>query len=106
MTISPAQLVANTNDWAPTDFYKAALVRASTDASRDLTGLLAQPGGRQVVIVNVGSFDLVLKDESASSSAANRFALNGDITLAPDHGCALIYDGTSARWRCVGRYTA
>jgi hypothetical protein len=43
-----------------------------------------------------------LKDESASSSAANRFALTADLVLAPDECCTVQYDATSSRWRVVG----
>jgi hypothetical protein len=106
LTISPAQLTANTNDWGPTDLYRAKVVRVSTDASRNLTGIVAQSPGRLVVLVNVGSNDLVLKDADTNSSAANRFALNGDVTLGADHSVLLVYDGGSTRWRCVARYDA
>lgn len=106
LTISPAQLTANQNDWAPTNILRARLIRVSTNASRDLTGIVAQAPGRTITLVNVGSNDLVLKDASGSSSAANRFALNGDITLGADHGAVLFYDGTTARWRVSGQYVA
>ena len=97
--ISPTQLSANTNDWAPTGLATASTIRVSTDASRDLTGLTGGADGRVIVLHNVGAQNLVLKDESASSSAANRFALSGDRTLAGDSSCILQYDSTSSRWR-------
>ena len=100
--ISPAQLVANTNDWAPTGFAAATVVRLSTDASRNLTGLAGGTTGRYVLLSNIGSFPLVLVAESVSSTAANRFALPANFTLSAGQTANLVYDGTSARWRVVG----
>ena len=97
--ISPTQLTANTNDWAPTNLATASVIRASTDAARDLTGLTGGSDGRIIILLNVGSFDLTLKDESASSTAANRFALDADKVMGADAGVILIYDSTSSRWR-------
>lgn len=81
----------------------SSVIRLSTDASRDLTGLAGGSDGRLAYIHNVGAQNLVLKDESASSSAANRFALNGDYTVAGDTSVILQYDSTSARWRLFGQ---
>lgn len=98
--ITPAQITANTNDYAPTGLSTANTLRLSTDASRDLTGLTGGSDGRLMIVHNVGSNALVLKNESASSTAANRFALGGaDVTLAANQSVTLQYDATSSRWR-------
>ena len=97
--ISPSQITSTQNDYAPTGFSACSVMRLSTDASRDITGLAGGADGRVILIFNVGSFDIVLKDEDAGSTAANRFALNGDITLQPDNSTGLWYDSTSSRWR-------
>jgi hypothetical protein len=105
--LSPSQITSNQNDYNPTGFntggspYGASILRLSTDASRDLTGLSGGTSGRLLIIANVGSFDLVIKDESASSTAGNRFALNADITLQADESLMFFYDGTSSRWRAL-----
>lgn len=99
--ISPAQITANTNDYAPTGYNQNYVLRLNTDASRDLTGIVAGKAGELKLIINVGSFDIVLKDESASSTAANRFALNADITISPDETAQIWYDATSSRWRVI-----
>jgi hypothetical protein len=57
--------------------------------------------GRLGILTNIGSFNITLKDEDASGTAANRFALNGDLTLSPDESVFLFYDGTSSRWRTL-----
>lgn len=98
--ITPAQITANTNDYAPTGLATASTLRLSTDALRDLTGLTGGSDGRLMIVHNVGSNALVLKNESASSTAANRFALGGaDVTLAASQSVTLQYDSTSSRWR-------
>jgi len=103
--ISPSQITANQNNYDPTGLSAASVLRLSTDASRDITGLAGGADGRLIIIHNVGSFNIVLKDESASSSAGNRFALSADVTLAPDNVAALQYDSTSSRWRAVSSPT-
>lgn len=104
--ISPTQLTANTDNWAPTGLSAASFIRASSDASRNITGLSPGSSGRFLTIHNIGSFNLVLVDESASSTAANRFALTGDVTLLPDSVAVLQYDGSSSRWRVVSSNSA
>jgi hypothetical protein len=101
--ISPSQITSNQNDYNPTGLSTATVLRLSTDASRNITGLQGGADGRIIVIENIGSNDIVLKDESGSSSAGNRFALSADITLAADDAATLKYDATSTRWRCIGK---
>lgn len=107
--LSPSQITANKDDYDPTDGGEThefgTVLRLNSDASRDITGLAYKHGGETLFVVNVGSNNIVLKDESASSTASNRFALNGDITLAPDNSVILWYDAESSRWRCMARYT-
>ena len=79
------------------------MIRASTDASRNLTGITAPAAARMIVVENIGSFNLVLV-HNATSTAANRFLCPDDtnLTLTPDSAVFLAYDTTSARWRVVG----
>jgi hypothetical protein len=100
--ISPAQLTANTDNWAPTNFSKTLTVRLSTDASRNLTGLAGGAAGRIVTLENIGSQNLVLKNASSSSTVGNRFALAADYTLAGSTHVVLLYDGTASRWTILG----
>lgn len=98
--LSPSQITANQNDYAPTGHANAYAFRLNTDASRDITGLSGGAAGRLIEIYNVGSNNFTLKDESTSSSAGNRFSLpNGDLILGPDAMGAFWYDTTSSRWR-------
>lgn len=99
-TDSPAQLTADQNNYA---LGNGRYQRLSTDASRTITGMVAASSGDERVIVNVGSFDLVLAHDSASSTAANRIYSNtgANLTLNPNESATLFYDGTSNRWRVI-----
>lgn len=98
--ISPAQITANQNDYNPTGLADASVLRLSTDASRNITSIAGGADGRVLLILNVGSNNLVLKDDDgATGTAGNRFAFSGDVTLAGDQGAIIWYDSTSSRWR-------
>jgi hypothetical protein len=97
--ISPSQITSNQNDYNPTGLSTASVLRLNSDASRNITGLQGGADGRIVVLINVGSSNIVLQDANASSSAANRFAFGVDATLGANQSITLIYDSTSARWR-------
>lgn len=97
--ITPTQLAANTDNWNPTGLSTARILRASSDASRNLTGIVAQTAGTVLSIVNVGAQNIVLKHE-VTSTAANRFNLPGatDLTLGTLEAVEFYYDSTVSRW--------
>lgn len=101
--ISPTAFTGNVNDYNPTDLVNSEIIRIDcSGANREITGLVAQENGRVITILNIGaSGDLKFKNENASSTAANRFALNGDLTIKTDGGVTIMYDATSARWRVM-----
>lgn len=100
--ISPTQITADQNNYAPTGIATASVLRLSADASRNITGLTSSTSGRLIMAHNVGAQNIVLVDESASSTAANRFAIaTGNLTLLPDSVAVIQYDGTTQRWRVV-----
>lgn len=99
--ISPTSITADQDDYAPTGHAAATTFRLTSDASRTITGLAGGAGGRVVVVENVGSNAIVLADSDASSTAANRFALTGDLTLSANDVVVLKYDATSSRWRAL-----
>ena len=99
---------ANTNDLALT---ASAFQRINCTSAASLTGIAPPSGGthvdgRMVRVYNVGTTNLTLAHNSASSTAANRmFSSTGaDIILAPNDYAELIYDANSngsgaAGWR-------
>lgn len=95
-----AQITANQDDY---EIGNSTVLRLSTDASRDITGLKGGIKGRVLIIINTGAEDIVLKDEDASSIVGNRIATHSgaDITLGTEDGAFLFYDITSLRWRLI-----
>lgn len=94
---SPASLTSHQNNYA---LGTAPVVRLASDASRNITGLAAT-SKKLVTLVNVGSNPIVLMNQNASSTAANRILVPGgnDLTLSPDYAATLWYDDSTARWR-------
>jgi len=107
-----ATVVLNDINLGPSPF-----VRINTQTAQTITGLIAPFGygavnagvhldGRMIRIYNVGTANLTLAHNSASSAAANRMfnSTGADIILAPNDYAELIYDATSngsgaAGWR-------
>ena len=105
--ITPAQITADQNDYAPSGLTTCSTLRVSSDAARNITGLSAAETGRILILHNVGSFNIVLKNESTSSTAANRFYGSADVTIGSNQCAVLQYDGTTSRWRVLSSpYTA
>jgi len=102
--ISPASIAANTDDYNPTGLSTAAVLRLTSSADYNLTGIAGGADGRFLAIHNIGSNKLTLKHDTASS-AANRFYLpnSQDHVLAPHQGVILQYDSTSSRWRAAAQ---
>ncbi|MBR1193245.1 hypothetical protein [Bradyrhizobium sp. AUGA SZCCT0160] len=100
--ISPSQITSDQNNYAPTGFSTASVVRVNSDASRTVTGLAGGSDGRLIYWYNTGSQNIILSSENAASTAANRFGFSGDRTLSGGDGVTLLYDATASRWRLVG----
>lgn len=106
--LSPSQITSNQNDYNP---GRGSFFRLSTDASRTITGfatghaVVADRNGQHLPIVNVGSFDLVLAHQSASSTASNRIITDtgADLTIGAGKAAFLLYDATTERWRVLWR---
>lgn len=101
---TPAQMTASQDNYNPGGVSRVQ--RWSSDASRNVTGLsISQVDGETHMIINVGSNPIVLVNESASSTAGNRFtnSTGADITLSANQAADIEYDGTSARWRVFKR---
>lgn len=101
--LTPAALSADQNDYSITP---ARRVRLATDGggNRNVTGIVmaGNVDGLEFSIVNVGAVDsIILKHQSASSTAANRIICTGaaDIALATNEEALLWYDGVTSRWR-------
>lgn len=104
--LMPAQIAADTNNYNPAGMKHARTLIISTDAARDITGLVPTTvgdttDGREITIYNGGANNARLVDQSASSTAANRFDFGGqDMQLAPKRSVTLRYrtQGGLNRW--------
>lgn len=79
------------------------VIRVTQDAGGpySLTGMVASADGQLVLIENAdSSTQLNIPNESASSTAANRFTTPGGVDYALPFRCAVWarYDGTTGRW--------
>ncbi|KKK83087.1 hypothetical protein LCGC14_2796900, partial [marine sediment metagenome] len=102
--LTPPQITSSQNDYNPANLASASVLRLDTDAARSIGGMVppSPDDGRILIIHNIGANNLTLANEAPFSAAANRFALAGNITLAPDDAAILQYDTTANRWRVIG----
>jgi hypothetical protein len=104
-TVSALSLATSQNNLNPaswTDITRQTIFISST-TNINVTGLAAGQDGRIVRIVNVGSFNITLANESGSSTASNRFTLpaSASVIIPPGAGFTLIYYGATLRWRAT-----
>jgi len=95
---TPDQVTADQNNYIVGDYD---VIRMSTDASRTITGIAGGKKGRVLTIHNVGSQNIVIAHQSASSSVENRVIspTAANITLGTNDSITLYYDSTDLRWR-------
>lgn len=99
---TPSQITTDQNNYDPG--APSYFLRLSSSTSVNITGLTfsdAPVSGQVHRIWNVGSNSIVLVNESASSTAANRFNCVGgsNITVAAGQCADLQYDADISRWR-------
>ncbi len=95
-TVTPTALGANTDNWASAT---GIINRISSDAARNLTGIVAEGNGALKFLWNIGTFPITLVNE-LTSTAANRFTCAGgaSIVLGPGELALLTYSTTTSRW--------
>ncbi len=109
---SSASLSANTNNLLITGLASSILVRISSTANVDLTGIVV-PDNTKAYFFNIfninpqapapGAYSITFKNQNAGSTAQNRFLLGADVNLQPGEGVTLIYDPVDLRWRSPGK---
>jgi len=99
---SPSQITSDQNNYAPTGWNNSKVLRLDGDASfRTITGLgdATQYGGQTIKLRNISANTILLSNQNASSTAANRFDFNGyDYPLFAKSEINLTYDKTLTRW--------
>lgn len=82
------------------------VIRVSASVTVTLTGIkVAQPYGRELVLLNDGTAPIVLKHAGTESSASWRFDLptSSSTTIQANGGAIIWYDPKKLRWRQLGR---
>ena len=101
--ITPSQITTAQNNYAPTGWADATVVRLSCDSDMDaIQGFSAETSGEVKTLQNVGSYPIQISPEHASSTAANRIAYSAEIIIPPGEAIQIVYDGTLSRWVPVG----
>jgi hypothetical protein len=98
---TPAQITVDQNNYNPGGY--SFLQRWNSSVAVNVTGLTftsAQGDGQTHIILNSGTQNITLKNESASSTAANRFhtSSGADVVLGAGLQAMVIYDGPLLRW--------
>jgi hypothetical protein len=106
VVLRPAQITGNQNDYSPGTFGPdRTTVYVNTDASRNITGILATGIADGVTLqwINNGAQDEVLQHANAGSAAANQLLCPGaaDLTVAANQVALIVRDGTATVWRVV-----
>ena len=98
-------LTADVENFAPTAFLAGSIIPFTTDANDwAIGGLTATRDGDIKILHNrnaAGGGTVTLTEESASSTAANRFK-GGTLAMAPGTCRLIYYSGTEARWIVSG----
>jgi len=95
---TPTQIDSDENNYNPG--YYDVLRLASDVAGRTITGFRGGVKGRFLRLFNVGNYEIILANQSASSTAANRIVTptGFDLILNAGGEIALYYDATQSRW--------
>jgi len=106
ITISPSQLTADQDNWNPTNWDNATIVRLSGDATiRAITSFAAPTASTKPYkkkLINTGSSPVYIPTEHPDGTAANRVDYVSDYVIYPKQTVNIIYDATSSRWRIEG----
>lgn len=100
--ISPSQITSDQDDYNPTGWATATIVRLDGDSGfRAITSFAAGYSGEVKTLVNIGSYPIYFPGEHPDGTAANRISAEKDIILFPKKSLQMYYDGTAARWRII-----
>lgn len=98
------QITSNQDNYTPgSQFTFGQVIRISSDAARDITGIAAANPGRMIWLYNSGAFNITLKHQNAGSGPVNRIVGRGnaDTVLTPGLGAQLYYSPSQARWHVL-----
>jgi hypothetical protein len=101
--ISPDPLDTDVNDWNPTGFSTATIVRVDAiDDGYSITGFDASATAIKKEIINVSAYDVVIANQDVGSVATNRIiSQTGGLVLASNDSMTIVYDPVTERWRVI-----
>lgn len=96
-------LAANVNDWDPTGFSTASVLRISSSGAFSISGMAAGAQGDIVLLYNNHSTNsITLLNNSTASVAGNRMLIGGGNFIIPPRGTVmLVYNTTQGAWLFV-----
>ncbi|MEO0132747.1 MAG: hypothetical protein ABIK73_07460 [candidate division WOR-3 bacterium] len=97
--ITPSQITGHVNDYAPTGWASATLVRLSSNGFYRISGFAAGNSGEIKTLCNVGNNCLYLAPQHTGSVPANRIDYQEEVILWPGSSCQIFYDNVSSKWR-------
>lgn len=109
--IIPPALTTDVNNWNPTGLDECNFIRASSTTNVDITGLekpaqineeTGEPVNQLIWFRNIGTSNIILKDNDPASDAENRFDIGGNKTIQKGEGVFLVYDRDSMRYGITG----
>lgn len=102
VTISPSQITSDQDNYNPTGWADADIVRLDFDnGGRAITGLTSWTNGRQKLLLNISGNYGYIPCEHPDSTAGNRATGVSDHIIAPYGAVVIEYDSTSSRVRVV-----
>lgn len=102
--ITPAQITSNQNDYNPTGWANAQIVKISGDNGiRAITSFAATFNGDKKTLLNTGSFPLYIPSQHTSGTAANRVIGFCDYIIFPKCAVEIMYDNSDSRWRITSQ---
>lgn len=102
--ITPPQITTNQNNYSPTGFSEASVVRASSNGLLSINGFDATAKVKQKLVINVGVNGIQLSHLAGGQTAGNQILAPSSVVYLLGAGdCAIIdCDTTSGVWRIVG----
>jgi len=100
--ISPTQITSDQNDYSPTGWETADVVRLDFDSNgRAITSFAAWSTGKSKTLINISENFAYFPSEHGSGTAANRILGETDFMLAAHGAIEIYYDSTTSRIRIL-----
>jgi len=103
--LSPPTLTVSVNDYAPTGWEEARVIRLESSGAVNITGWVARTvESQRLWLVNVGANNITLTHADAASLTRNQFLCPGsaNLVLNANDSVPTWYDLTTERWRVLG----